>query len=72
MVDYNSFHPACKKEKHSLNIYTDRQIVNKSDFKVIPYGNRIQVDLSEVWIDYPWSHDTEFVSGLFHFSAYPC
>lgn len=48
MVDYNSFHPACKKEKHSLNIYTDRQIVNKSDFKVIPYGNRIQVDLSEV------------------------
>lgn len=48
MVDYNRFHAACKKEKHSLNIYTDRQVVNKSDFKVIPYGNRIQVDLSEV------------------------
>lgn len=50
MFDSNSFHEAGKKEKKHSSFfeYRDGQIVNKSDFKVIPYGNRIQVDLLEV------------------------
>lgn len=52
MFDSNGFHEAGKKEKkHSsffeyVKRWTNNK--NKSDFKVIPYGNRTQVDLLEV------------------------